>query len=428
MPPGALARSMIELRSQNKTGRLRVDADGTRTFVYLRSGVPIFAEEGSSGETLGRLLVRLGMLTQQQYVEVLSVMTGALVFNEQIRFGETAVELGYLTEDVVHRALHDQVRWKVIRCFQRSEVAWTFEEGEALVEDVGEFPMFVESLVYEATVWLDQEHRLDVGLRDVLDAYVFVPYAERGVLATRLGRDHAAAGLFRLLDGRSTARELCAMSFAGDLDVEAALATLVILGEAHFLPTARDAVDEPTGPTMKSPVSPTTTTPPKLDRKRTSQVLQQIDAMLRSLKVDDLDLFKEPASDHERRLIAEQAYQRGRGHLSDERLEPAKRACGRAVELEPTNAEYRLASELAQLSEAIETEEAARSRLQAAALAAVKQDPNLALAHYVLGRCALASDDAPAAVRHLRRARTLDRSLLSAERHLRIAIRRSSGG
>ena len=64
-------------------------------------------------------------------------------------------------------------------------------------------------------------------------------------------------------------------------------------------------------------------------------------------------------------------------------MQPAKRACGRAVELEPTNAEYRLASELAQLSEAIETEEAARSRLQAAALAAVKQDPNLALAHLI---------------------------------------------
>jgi hypothetical protein len=64
-------------------------SDGTKTLVYLLDGVPIFAEEGSLGETLGRLLIRQRVITQEQYVQIIGKMTEALVLNEQLRFDHT---------------------------------------------------------------------------------------------------------------------------------------------------------------------------------------------------------------------------------------------------------------------------------------------------------------------------------------------------
>ena len=74
---------MVVLRAERRSGVLAVETGAVRTFVYLRAGVPVFAEEASSGETLGRMLVRQGVLTREQHADVISRMTGALVLNEQ---------------------------------------------------------------------------------------------------------------------------------------------------------------------------------------------------------------------------------------------------------------------------------------------------------------------------------------------------------
>lgn len=148
---------------------LTVTADEVRTFVYVRAGVPVFAEEGTHGETLGRLLLRQRVLSQEQYVEIIAKMTDALFMNEQLRFGEVAIELGHLTEAQVTKALSDQVRWKIVRIFQRPEVTWSFEESLARLEDVGNFPMEIEGLVLDAVRWIDDEQKLEMGLRRALD-------------------------------------------------------------------------------------------------------------------------------------------------------------------------------------------------------------------------------------------------------------------
>src|SRR4051812_28212504 len=123
----ALVRSLLALRKERRSGVLTVESEGIKTFVYLDQGMPVFAEEGTHGETLGRLLVRQGKLTQAQYVDVIGKMTDALFINEQLRFGEVAVELGYLTEGQVSKALADQIRWKIVRVFQRPSTTWSFE-------------------------------------------------------------------------------------------------------------------------------------------------------------------------------------------------------------------------------------------------------------------------------------------------------------
>ena len=115
MPISAdLIVSMLALHRERRTGVVTIQSDEVRTFVYLRDGVVVFAEEGTQGESLGRLLVRQHILSQEHYVEIIGKMTDAFVLNEQLRFGEVAVELGYLTEPQVEKALQSaDVRQKL---------------------------------------------------------------------------------------------------------------------------------------------------------------------------------------------------------------------------------------------------------------------------------------------------------------------------
>ena len=420
---------MMQLRAQKRTGLLNVDAEGARTFVYIKEGIPIFAEEGSAGETLGRLLVRLKLLTHEQYLEVLSKMTEAMFFNEQIRFGETAVELGYLGEEEVQRALYDQVRWKVVRCFQRSELEWTFQESSSHVEDVAELPMSIEALVFIAMLWLDAERRGELALDEVMEKYALVPEAERASLAERLGLDDDVAKGLGRLGGRLKVKELIARG--DELNLEPLIGALRMLGLGRFSDqAAREEVRAPAPPPapFDRVVTHRQSTPIAFDRRRTSRVLAKIGAERPSSKQDDADLFREPATQHERRLLGEQAFQRGRAHLAAERNAPASRALKRAAELAPENEEYALLALWCDTKNRLWVDAQAQEQVRTAATTALRHDPNLAFGYFVLGSVAFTTGDLEKAKRYFSRALVLDSSLTDAARHLRLVQGRLDGG
>lgn len=431
-PPGALARTMLSLRSQRRTGILTVEAEGTKTFVSLREGIPVFAEEGTSGETLGRLLVRLKLISHEQYLEVLSKMTEALVFNEQIRFGETAVELGYLTEEQVVSSLRDQVKWKIVRCFQREEVSWTFQDGAALVEDAGNFPMTVEALVLEAMLWLDSDRHMELGLGALRDKFPFATAAERAAITRRLSLDDKVAAKLVFLDGQKKVSDLIASPPTTAIDVEALLTMLAICGGAAFTdgpaPAAAQAPEVPPPPASDPRRVEQAQKAPQIDRMRTSQVLQRLDALIRNFKANDADIFKDPTSPREQRLLAETAFQRGRDHWQASRMAPASRAFRRAVQLAPENQEYALLALWCDLHDKTATDERAAMLVKRTAVGAVRRDPNLALGYLVLGVLAFQSGDTDTARKFLRRTRLLDPASKEAERYLRLLDARKDAG
>lgn len=416
---------MVALRGQRRTGVLSVDAEGTRTFIYLKEGVPVFAEEGTSGETLGRLLVRLKRITQEQYLTVLSKMTHALVFNEQLRFGETAVELGFMTEEQVNSALHNQVRWKVIRCFQRDEVAWSFVDNEAEVAEVGNFPMTLESLVFDAVLWLDSEHRNEAGLGGMLERFVYIPANERADVGRRLGLDPSVLPGLSALDGQRRAREI--ITRAGDIEWEAVLTTMAMLGMPVFLSEKpKDVAPVQAGPPPAPAPAAQLPRAVPLDRTRTSQVLRQLDSMVRSYQLTDGDLFKQPASPHEERLIAEHAFQRGRAHLAAGRDAQASRALRRAVQLAPANAEYAVLALWCDHKDRFSKDEDSATLLKREVVGAIRKDPNFAFGYYILGSLAFAAKDLPQAKRFFLKTISLDPAIVDATIRVRLIEARGS--
>ena len=100
-----LIRDLLILEGRAATGQLEVASEGVHTLLYFVEGQLVYAEGGTLSDTLGRVLTREGTLTREQYVEVLQQMTDALVEHEEMRFGEVAIRLGYLSPQQVTEGL-----------------------------------------------------------------------------------------------------------------------------------------------------------------------------------------------------------------------------------------------------------------------------------------------------------------------------------
>src|SRR5262249_37456820 len=105
----SLIKAVLDLVAARPSGLLRIRPDDLRTQIYFDDGKPLFAEDDAPGETFGRLLMRQGVITNDQFVRVIDEMTRAAAGNNQLRFGEVAVALGVLTSEQVERGLAEQV-------------------------------------------------------------------------------------------------------------------------------------------------------------------------------------------------------------------------------------------------------------------------------------------------------------------------------
>ena len=87
-----LALSMMTLARTKATGLLEVQKGEKRHRIEWAAGHPVFAIENTHGETLGRLLVRQGLLTASQYEAAIERMTARASSEREALFGDTVVE------------------------------------------------------------------------------------------------------------------------------------------------------------------------------------------------------------------------------------------------------------------------------------------------------------------------------------------------
>ncbi len=445
-----LVVSMLALHRERRTGVVTIQSGEVRTFVYLRDGVIVFAEEGTQGETLGRLLVRQQLLSQPRYVEIIGKMTDAFVMNEQLRFGEVAVELGYLTEAQVEKALRDQIRWKVVRAFQRPGATWTFEDSEARVDEAGHFPTPMESLVLEVVRWVDDDEKMELGLARMMDKPLSVVTEARADLGASFGLTASELSFAALVDGTRTVRELLAAENREAVDTHALLTAMIlsrvaavaVKAAAAPVAPAVKAATAPVAPVIKAaaaPVAPVIKAAPiaevppaakpaplpakaamRVPGTRTSKILEALSAQ--RVKVEPM---RTPRTDHEARLLAERKFQAGLEHMKAGRYQAASTDLHEAVQLSPSSFEYRLYQKWCALRGRGEPPHgidlAELRRLSTSALA---NDPNFAFAYCVAGEIALGEGQDKQAFRMLKRAEKLDPGLLEVQRLLGVLSRR----
>src|SRR5688572_6580084 len=91
-----LVRTLLALQHAAATGTLRVEAEGVVTIARIVDGHPTFVEGGLPADSLGRLLVRRGTISESTLA---MVEEERMLLQGRLRFGEVAQRLGVLSAE-----------------------------------------------------------------------------------------------------------------------------------------------------------------------------------------------------------------------------------------------------------------------------------------------------------------------------------------
>ena len=157
--PAGFLLALAEPWRSRASGILEVRREGVTTLLYLDEGEPVFAESSALAETLGRVLLLEGALTEEQYAAVVRRMTESIVEAEPMRFGEVAVALGFVHPMTIQEALSSQVRRRLLTCLAPGPQLRHWLPDTSIVEDVGSFPQDVPRLLAEGVASLTNDER-----------------------------------------------------------------------------------------------------------------------------------------------------------------------------------------------------------------------------------------------------------------------------
>jgi len=386
------AAVLLDLAERAETGVLEAHAGTVTTRIYVQRGAPISVEGGSLRDTLGRLLVRTGALSERNYERVIQRMTENLIDNEHQRMGEVLIELGLMKPVDVYHALSQQAGEKIVEAFAASRVELAFEAAPELstaIEPlaVPPFPALLVECV-KRHFGPDEQNALlmpitDARLRLRNPAPELRLSGDDARVAAALGRASSVGELWR--SNESARATLAALVLTGALVPQAggsapaasskpvARIALVKRRSADF---ARDVVTRRkqhpaarAGATAAEDDTPTASTA-RLDESKS-------------------------------RLEAEQIFQHARKLVEREKFIEALAALQHVVALQPSEPEYRMYEAWTSYLSSRVTQRIARAKAIACARKMVEADPRAAKPHTILGRLLLDDGDSTSATREL---------------------------
>lgn len=413
-PTRRLVRELVELRKARGTRSLEIRADDLTTTLVVVGGEVVGVRASKPGEPLGRILIRKLLLTQDQYIDVLERMSAALAVGEKIRFGEVAVELGYVQKDDIGQCLAEQQRILASRVFHGASPTWTTNDVPADRDASRDVVMPVEGLFLDAVRWLDDARKNALGL-DEARSHALQPSWDLEQIDVRLDltSDEAEFARIALAGDRTVADLLDDTKTPESVDAHAILTTLIAIGAAAACApgeAVRHGTSLHAGPRRSSRPVPGWA---RVDEESAKSALAKI-------VLADLSIPRPPSPDAafrslEEQLRSEQAFQRGKELLRGGRTSAAVTELERALELKPDSTEYELFVTWARLSATAEVlDPDAQSRLERQATTALRDNPSLAFGYFVLGEVLRAAGDADEARRQLRHASRLEPTFFAA--------------
>jgi tetratricopeptide (TPR) repeat protein len=424
-PEAGLPELLVSLREQAATGTLEIRADGVCTRIALRAGAPVFADGGSLRETLGRMLLRRGALSEADYVRVIERMTERIMESETTRMGEVLVELGLRTPAEVFEALSEQVREKIVSCFRWPRFERAFQPAEALPDELLAYPCPpLEALLLEGL----REHYGPDRLEPLLAPHAARRPALAADLAALAARFQLTVPEQRMLRGLDGERTLAVVREAAPLDaVHAAqvLAALVVAGGVVWRADRR----APAAPPRSAAVPVEAGLRPAAAPEAATQSAKGAAAATRTLgRLRLARTGRQPVDPKSAGLEAERAFRQGLVLLAQPALPGALRAFGRACALKGDEPEYRMYEAWTELLVARddETRAVARAKAGACAQRMLQRDRDSVRAHAILGQLAAAAGDLDTAERHFRAALRTAPEDRDALRGLRLLEKRRS--
>jgi hypothetical protein len=147
----SLADMFRLLASGRKSGTLHLDRPDAQGKVCFDKGRVFFASSNWNRESLGRRLVRAGVISEKQLRQALGLQKIQKKEKAGRRLGQILVDEGYLDSKVLENFIHDQINDTLFDLFRWEEGNLRFEGDESCDdEDIG-IAVSVENIIMEAS-------------------------------------------------------------------------------------------------------------------------------------------------------------------------------------------------------------------------------------------------------------------------------------
>jgi hypothetical protein len=378
-----LVRALLMLQRSGATGTLRIEADSVLTLVRWRDGHPVFVEGGLPADSLGRILVRRGRITEAMLAQV---EEERMLSQGRARFGEVAVRLGYLSAQELMQGLREQVVTKLGRCLHWERTSHVFVAEQHDVPALVGPPLHVERVVLEGVL---RHHPLERALT-LLDGGLDAAPVLRTGLAVVGARFELERPTLERLEGALGAATLGAAVRNASHEGRDLVLTLAALALCDQLVLPEPEAPEKSGPFVIDDL-------PRAARSRAS--------------VRGLDTELPPGAPGElpgrEKLLADTAYLQGKQLLRAGEYGAAADAFREASNLRPAALEYTLCAAWSAYLSAGRLGKW-RDMLVDLCERTLEQDGQLAFAHHVRGQLAFEVRDYRTAHEALTRALELD--------------------
>ncbi|MBI5632311.1 MAG: DnaJ domain-containing protein [Nitrospirae bacterium] len=140
----SLARLLVQLNRNRKTGTLSLTTASFTKKIYLNGGDVIFASSTYEDDRLGEMLLKAGKISVEQYDKSVEILKSS----KEKRQGAILVELGYLTPKDLFWGVKYQVKEIIHSMFIIEEGDYEFLEGELPTLEVITLRMSIGNLIY----------------------------------------------------------------------------------------------------------------------------------------------------------------------------------------------------------------------------------------------------------------------------------------
>ena len=391
-----LVRTLLSLQHTRASGALRVDAEGVLTVVYMRDGHPTFVEGGLPADSLGRLLVQRGTISEATLAQV---EEQRMLMQGRLRFGDVARRMGVLEPEALRAALRVQVREKLARCLHWARSQHVFVPQDHGSEPLPDGPLQIEPVLFAGIT----RHYAPERVRDVLSSFWTDAVELRGEhehIVRAFALEVADAEAIARIDGATSVRALLAGGGPRSARMGQLLVALALTDQLK----------------LPEPVAPEESGPYRIDElPRATRDSLTGEGPGRAQGLDEgMNL---PGKE---KLLADSAFLQGRELLRAGEYGAAADAFREASNLRPSALEYAL---FAAWSAYLSTGRAVKWRDMLVELCerTLEQDRHLAFAYHVRGQLALETKNVATAREALRRALELD-PLDDEARHLLLRL------
>jgi tetratricopeptide (TPR) repeat protein len=395
-----LVRTLLALQHAAATGSLRVESEGVVTIAHIVAGHPVFVEGGLPADSLGRLLVRRGTISESTLA---MVEEERMLMQGRMRFGEVALRLGVLKADALRNALREQVRCKLARCLHWERTQHLFVSGDPGREPLPDGPLAMEPLLLYGVAHHYSLERIRQLLAPAL-AHPVELWGPRELIEARLALDDDDRHLLAQARSARSIDELLRGNGPEQLAVGRLLTALALFDQLRL---PEPEAPERSGPFVIEELLARAGRGRAPQRPGAREEDSGLVSALAVAQAKQASLATGADLPGKEKLLADSAFLQGKELLRAGEYGAAADAFREASNLRPNALEYAL---FAAWSAYLSMGRVGKWREMLVELCerTLDQDRHLAFAHHVRGQLALETKDVGTAREALERARELD--------------------